>query len=124
VKGRLHPTVLFDIIINNADRKSGHILLGEDDHIWLIDHGLCFHDEEKLRTVIWDFAGEPIPDKLLEYVQLLRDQLKPENAVYDDLSHLLSRAELINFRGRIDRILQSPVFTLPGAGRPYPWPLV
>jgi len=123
-KGRLHSTALFDIIINNADRKSGHILIGEDDHLWLIDHGLCFHDEEKLRTVIWDFAGEPIPDKLLEHVRLLRDQLESENDVHGDLSRLLSMSEFINFRERIDRILRSPVFPSPGAGRPYPWPLV
>lgn len=123
-KGRLRPTVLFDIIINNADRKSGHILFGEADHIWLIDHGLCFHDEEKLRTVIWDFAGEPIPDELLDRVRLLRDQLESENDVYDDLSQLLIRTELYKFRERIDRILRSPIFPSPGSGRPYPWPLV
>lgn len=123
-KGRLQATALFDIIINNADRKSGHILLGEDDHLWLIDHGLCFHDEEKLRTVIWDFAGEPIPDNLLERARLLLDQLNSEKDVHDDLSRLLSRDELINFRERIDRILRSPVFPSPGPGRSYPWPLV
>jgi uncharacterized repeat protein (TIGR03843 family) len=123
-KERLRPTVLFDIIINNADRKSGHILLGEDDHIWLIDHGLCFHDEEKLRTVVWDFAGEPIPGELLECMDLLRDQMESENDFLDDLSHLLSRTELIKFRERINRILRSPTFPSPGPGRPYPWPLV
>ncbi len=123
-KGRLRPTVLFDIIINNADRKSGHILFGEDDHLWLIDHGLCFHDEEKLRTVIWDFTGESIPDELLDRVRLLRDQLGSENDVYDDLSQLLTRTELYKFRERIDQILRSPIFPSPGSGRPYPWPLV
>ncbi len=123
-KGRLRPTVLFDIIINNADRKSGHILFGEDDHLWLIDHGLCFHDEEKLRTVIWDFTCESIPDELLDRVRLLRDQLGSENDVYDDLSQLLTRTELYKFRERIDRILRSPIFPSPGSGRPYPWPLV
>jgi len=123
-KERLRPTVLFDAIINNADRKSGHILLGEDDHIWLIDHGLCFHDEEKLRTVVWDFAGEPIRGELLECMGLLRDQMESQNDFHDDLSHLLSRTELIKFRERIDRILRSPTFPSPGPGRPYPWPLV
>ena len=123
-KERLRPTALFDIIINNADRKSGHILLGEDDHLWLIDHGLCFHDEEKLRTVIWDFAGEPIPDALLNRVRQLRDQLESDNDVHDDLSHLLSKIELFKIRERIDRILRSPVFPSPGLSRPYPWPLV
>ncbi len=123
-KGRLRPTALFDIIINNADRKSGHVLFDEADHIWLIDHGLCFHDEEKLRTVIWDFIGESIPDELLDRMRLLRDQLDSENDVHDGLSHLLTQTELYKLRERIDRILQSPVFPSPGSGRPYPWPLV
>jgi len=123
-KERLRPTVLFDIIINNADRKSGHILLSEDDHLWLIDHGLCFHDDEKLRTVIWDFAGEPIQNELLQRVHLLRDQLEAKNGAYDDLSRLLSQTELHNLRERIDQIFQSPVFPSPGEDRPYPWPLV
>ena len=55
---RLHPVVLFDIVINNADRKGSHILKGTDGHLWLIDHGVCFHVEDKLRTVIWDFVGQ------------------------------------------------------------------
>ena len=123
-KGRLRPTVLFDSLINNADRKSGHILLDGDDHLWLIDHGLCFHDEQKLRTVIWDFAGEPIPDELLDRVRVLLDQLVSEIDIYNDLSHLLTKIELHKFRERIERILQSPVFPSPGMDRPYPWPLV
>jgi len=56
---------LFDLIANNTDRKAGHCLRGEDGHIWGIDHGLTFHAQPKLRTVIWDFGGEPIPKELL-----------------------------------------------------------
>jgi streptogramin lyase len=63
---RLHPVAIFDLLINNADRKGSHLLLDPDGHLWLIDHGLCFHREDKLRTVIWDFAGEPIL-KIWEY---------------------------------------------------------
>lgn len=123
-KRRLRPTALFDVIINNADRKSGHILLSEDNRLWLIDHGLCFHDEEKLRTVVWDFAGEPVPDELLESVRILRDHLTLENESLDALSHFLSKPELEKLRERIDRILRTPVFPSPGVSRPYPWPLV
>ncbi len=61
---RLRPVALFDLLINNADRKGSHVLLDEQDHMWLIDHGVCFHVEDKIRTVIWDFAGEPFPDAL------------------------------------------------------------
>jgi uncharacterized repeat protein (TIGR03843 family) len=52
---------LFDLVVNNADRKGGHCLLSPDGTIWVIDHGVCFHEEPKLRTVIWSFVGEPIP---------------------------------------------------------------
>ncbi len=62
---------LFDLVINNGDRKSGHCLLGEDGRIWAIDHGLCLHEEPKLRTVIWDFAGQPVPAKSHDDVCLL-----------------------------------------------------
>jgi hypothetical protein len=62
---RLRPVVLFDLLINNADRKGGH-WRGTDGHLWLIDHGVCFHVEEKLRTVIWDFVDEDFPDALCQ----------------------------------------------------------
>ncbi len=65
----LRPAALFDVLINNADRKGGHVLLAPDQHVWLIDHGVCFHEEYKLRTVIWDFAGQPIDPPLLEAVR-------------------------------------------------------
>ncbi len=60
---------LFDLVVNNADRKGGHCLLGEDGRIWLIDHGVCFSAEPKLRTVIWEYMDEPIPPALLEDVE-------------------------------------------------------
>src|SRR3954451_4504981 len=62
---QLRRMCTFDLLANNADRKSGHCLLDDDGHIWGIDHGLCFHREPKLRTVMWDFCGEKIPDHLL-----------------------------------------------------------
>jgi uncharacterized repeat protein (TIGR03843 family) len=66
---------LFDFITNNADRKSGHCLVGRDGRIWAIDHGLCFHAEHKLRTVIWEFSAEPIEADLLSDLQLLHEQM-------------------------------------------------
>ncbi len=63
---RLRPVALFDLLANNADRKGGHILVERHTRrLYLIDHGLCFHEEDKLRTVLWDFAGEDIPPDLL-----------------------------------------------------------
>ena len=61
---RLRPVALFDLVINNADRKGSHVLVDPENHLWLIDHGICFHTENKIRTVIWDFASEPIPSEL------------------------------------------------------------
>ena len=63
-KQELRHVALFDVLINNADRKGGHVLMSPDGHIWSIDHGVCFHQDNKLRTVIWDFACERIPDEL------------------------------------------------------------
>src|SRR5579862_7289139 len=62
---RLQAICAFDVVANNADRKSGHCLLGEDGTVWAIDNGLSFHPQPKLRTVIWEFAGEPLPATLL-----------------------------------------------------------
>jgi len=67
--GRLQRICLFDLVANNADRKSGHCLLGPDGGIYGVDNGLCFHVEPKLRTVIWDFGGETIPGEMLEDVR-------------------------------------------------------
>ena len=74
-KARLEPVMLFDLLCNNADRKGSHVIFEEETHkMWLIDHGLCFHEEDKLRTVIWDYAGQPIPDDLLKALAHLSDR--------------------------------------------------
>ncbi|TFH36551.1 MAG: SCO1664 family protein [Anaerolineales bacterium] len=123
-KQRLRPTALFDLIINNADRKSGHILIDEDDHLWLIDHGVCFHEEYKVRTVIWDFVGEEIPQAFLASIQKLIEDLAPERELRRVLSTCLSDSEIRALIDRSSKILMDPVFPAPGPGRPYPWPLV
>src|SRR5207253_9916631 len=76
-RDRLARICAFDLVANNADRKSGHCLLRPDDRIYAIDNGLTFHAESKLRTVIWDFAGEPIPRELLEAIERLLDARLP-----------------------------------------------
>ncbi len=123
-KQRLRPVTLFDLIINNADRKAGHVLLGPQDEIWLIDHGVSFHEEYKLRTVIWDFVGEPVPEDLLRDAARFRIRLDGDAALKDAFSTLLSEAEIRALVQRLDAVLADPHFPAPGPGRPYPWPLV
>ncbi len=68
-KESLKVVTVFDLLINNADRKGSHILWDESGHLWAIDHGICFHRDYKLRTVIWDFIGQPIPQEFLEDIR-------------------------------------------------------
>jgi len=73
-KQSLRPVVLFDLLVNNADRKGSHVFFERGTHkLWAIDHGICFHEMNKLRTVLWDFAGERIPDELLARLNRARD---------------------------------------------------
>lgn len=127
-KEALQKTVLLDIIINNADRKAGHVLLEEDEgdsRLWLIDHGICFHTEYKLRTVIWEFAGEAIPAELLADVESFSNKLATNEAgLRSELQDLLSQYELEALQKRIGRVLRQGSFLAPGPGRHYPWPPV
>lgn len=118
----LRRIATFDLLANNADRKSGHVLRGSDGHLWGIDHGLCFHDEEKLRTVMWDYATEPIPEEFLRDVRRL--EASPE-LVDDALGALLTYGELAALHGRIAVVAHHGHFPEPRGNRPpYPWPLV
>lgn len=135
---RLRPVAVFDLVINNADRKGGHILFDADDHIWLIDHGICFHVEDKLRTVVWDFAGELIPDDLKRRLEDLQEQLYPIPAMEaadpslrrtgmtsltESLRKHLSAGEVKAMARRITYLLESGCFPDPHPDRrPYPWP--
>lgn len=110
---------VFDVMANNADRKGGHCLLDADRAIWGIDHGLCFHPEPKLRTVIWDFAGDPIDDTLLEDVRRLAD-----GGLGPDLEALLNDDEVAAILRRCRGLLRSGRLPAPRSERAYPWPLV
>lgn len=146
---RLAPVAVFDVLINNADRKAGHVLLDDQDHLWLIDHGVCFHEEYKLRTVIWDFAEQPIPVPLLHDVERFSKALAavsntsgaaaaqraPEPAVqpgstdaafddYSALATLLAAGELSALELRARQLLETKCYPAPGPERSYPWPLI
>jgi hypothetical protein len=120
---RLRPVAVFDLIVNNADRKGGHILVDDIGKLWLIDHGICFHAEPKLRTVVWDFLGEEIPQELLADVNKLKAQLAGK--LRQELSLFLNFDELSALDTRIDYVLKHPDFPAPPEDeRSTPWPLV
>lgn len=138
----LAPAALFDALINNADRKAGHVLLDPQQHVWLIDHGVCFHQDDKLRTVIWDFAGQPIAAELLHDLERVVTALAaarrslheaPSGTSTQDpdllaeclhLVGLLSEAELEALAQRARRLIEAGCYPTPGAERHYPWPLI
>jgi uncharacterized repeat protein (TIGR03843 family) len=126
---RLRPVALFDLLINNADRKGSHILIASDQHIWLIDHGICFHVEDKLRTVVWDFAGEPFPENLCSEISAFRRKLDSlvvgVPPLGEALQPYLSRGEIAALGRRADLLLESGRFPdVHPNRRPYPWPPV
>jgi uncharacterized repeat protein (TIGR03843 family) len=120
---RLRPVVLFDLLINNADRKGSHLLFDANHHMWLIDHGICFHVEDKLRTVIWDFAGKPIPADLSKDLRSFRLKLEPPSSLVDGLQGLLSLEEIAALAARADQLLSQHRFPNPDPDQRYiPWP--
>ena len=116
---RLMRICVFDLVANNADRKSGHCLLGPDGLVYAIDNGLCFHVEPKLRTVIWEFGGAPIPGPLLEALRRLATAGLPAT-----LAELLARAEREALLARARSVLDAAEFPAETGGHRYPWPLV
>ncbi|MBL8118072.1 MAG: SCO1664 family protein [Anaerolineae bacterium] len=116
----------FDYLVNNADRKGGHCLVDSEGHVWGIDHGITFHSSPKLRTVIWEFAGQAIPDALLEDIdRLCAVTADINNAFREALSELVTEREILAFQHRINHLLKTRKYPEPGPGGPnYPWPPV
>ncbi len=120
---RLRPAALFDVVINNADRKGSHILIDNQDHIWLIDHGICFHEEDKLRTVIWDFAGESLPAELCSDLASFAEKLAPGASLNDDLKPYLNQVEIKAMADRARKLVSMGHFPNPNPSRRFqPWP--
>lgn len=114
----------FDVVANNTDRKAGHCLLGNDGTIWAVDHGVCFNIVPKLRTVIWDFAGEPLSARLIDDLLRVARALR-SSELADEMGRLLDRGEVEATAGRAELLARSGRFPHPHAeGRHYPWPAV
>lgn len=115
---RFREIALFDIVANNTDRKSGHVLLDHDGRVWAIDHGLCLAADFKLRTVIWEFGGEEISEPMIGAVERVAASLPLE------VSSLLDSDEVAAFSDRAAWLLEHRRFPVDPSGRRYPWPLV
>jgi len=109
----------FDLVANSTDRKGGHVLVDPDDHLWAIDNGLSFHREFKVRTVIWDYAGEPLPDDVADGLQAL-----VADGVPDRVADLLDAFERDALVLRATALLEAGAFPHDPTGHRYPWPLV
>ncbi len=121
---RLRPVALFDLLANNADRKGSHIIVQKRTrNLYLIDHGLCFHADEKLRTVLWDFAGQEIPADLLAALSVFREKLSGPGGLRPALEPYLTPAEIAALAARTEALQLSCRFPLPPTDRravPYP----
>jgi hypothetical protein len=126
--GRRDPAwmdiAVFDVLTNNADRKAGHCLTDAQGRVWIIDHGLTFHVEPKLRTVIWDFAGRPLPPRLRPALERVANSLQGGELAHA-LAELIDRGELDMLRQRVDTILK-PTWRMPHPTSAWsvPWPPV
>jgi uncharacterized repeat protein (TIGR03843 family) len=114
---QLRAICAFDIVANNTDRKSGHCLMGNDGRVWAIDNGLCFAEDAKLRTVIWEFGGDPVPEDLLADVARIAEEPPA-------LEDLLDPDEIAAMCARARALVRRPVFPIDTTGHRYPWPLV
>jgi uncharacterized repeat protein (TIGR03843 family) len=117
---RLWRMAVFDVLINNADRKGGHVLRGVDGDVYGVDHGLCLHVEDKLRTVLWGWAGKPVDDSTLDTLACLVDALG--GPLGDALAEHITSAEIAALHLRARALLDNPVMPGPDRHRPIPWP--
>lgn len=120
----LRRMAIFDVIVNNGDRKGGHCLIDYEGRLWGIDHGLTFHQQGKLRTVIWDFIGERVPDNLLTEIECLLGKLTSADPDLAELHDLLEKGERRALRQRIEQVLTIGVYPEPPPWRPVPWPAI
>ena len=117
----LRRMAAFDVVVNNADRKGGHVLAGTDGHLYGVDHGLTLHVEDKLRTVLWGWVGTPLPADVIEPLEKLRAEL--DGTLPDVLGEHITRREVRTLTARVGVLLDTAVFPEPSGYSPaIPWP--
>ncbi|MDF0530523.1 SCO1664 family protein [Tsukamurella sp. 8F] len=114
---RLMRMAVLDVLINNADRKGGHVLAGPGGRLYGVDHGICLHREPKLRTVLWGWAGRTAPDELVVPVASLAERID-----VDELGALITPLEVETLLTRAADFADDPVMPMPSTSRPIPWP--
>ena len=120
----LRDMAVFDAVVNNADRKIGHLLPVADGHLYGCDHGVCFAEDYKLRTVLWQWRGKTLPRRSLEALRRLNTQLN-EGGLEAELSSLLTASEITATKTRVETLLTHRVHPYPPADWPaVPWPPV
>jgi uncharacterized repeat protein (TIGR03843 family) len=114
----------FDVVVNNADRKAGHVLEDASGRLWGVDHGVSFHTEEKLRTVIWHLAEQPLDGSSVDGLLRLEVALKDDAGLGGRLEKLLSQRESTATLRRVERLLQRGRLPSPSSDYHLPWPLI
>ena len=109
-KTQFQKVMAFDLLINNADRKGGHFLLDPNGRLWLIDHGISFHAEGKLRTVLWDHAGQPIPREILNDIREMISSISPQKELFQSLQLHLLPIEIQALKNRAEGLVNNGVF--------------
>lgn len=118
---RLAALAVLDAVLNNTDRKASHFI-EDGEHLWAIDHGITLHAEPKVRSVLWGWAGDPLPEREIERLHRLQAALDAD--LGEELAPLLTPEEIAALRARTDGLLKDGVFPLPEGDRyPLPWPL-
>jgi len=118
---QLREVALFDAIVNNTDRKIGHLIPQSDGHLYICDHGVTFHNEDKLRTVLWQWAGSPLNQSEIETLQALMKFLRSDDAA--ELRTLITEIEYLALEGRIQGLIEVRKFPEPNPEWPHiPWP--
>ncbi len=118
---RLRDLALLDAVVNNADRKAGHIIVDLNGRVFGIDHGIALHSENKLRTVLWGWAGEALTERHLDSLMKLQDQLIEGG---EPIDRWLNSAERRALRSRVHDLLSTRTYPIPSAQWPsIPWPV-
>ena len=120
----LKELALFDVLVNNADRKAGHCILDKNKKLWSIDHGLCFHSNFKIRTVMLEFWGTEIDTNFIPKLKSLSQELSTDSDLRYNLNSLISEDEIVSMLSRINGLISEGIIPILNPHHNIPWPLI